>query len=138
MSPRRLFAALALVTLVGGTAACTAPPTNPPGTWLAAGCLDGAGTDGAAAPDLLFNGTQNTRNNATFFATFSNGSFSLSGNGSCLGLPVGAVTIVRAADQATADTICTDLGAGAPATSFTGSAWTAPADAWSCADTATL
>jgi hypothetical protein len=137
MSPRRLLAGLALAGLTAVSAGCTAAGSAPPttsGTWVPAGCLDGAGTDGSAAPDLLYTGVPNAVGNAIFFATISGGVFSLSGDGSCSGLPVGAVTVVRATDQAAADTLCTNLGQGT-ATPFAGSAWTLPADGYSCTET---
>ncbi len=134
----------ATTVVVLAAAACAPMPpggsttTTVPGTWLAAGCLDGAGTDGSAAPDLLFNGTPNSRGNATFFATISNGTLALVGNGSCVGLPAGAITIVRATNEVNAGLLCEAASSGATATSFTGSPWTAPADAWACSDTIPL
>ena len=104
---------------------------------MAAGCIDGAGTDGSVAPDLLYSGVPNRRGNATFSATFSGGVFSISGNGLCSGLPVGAITIVRAASAGAADAACTALGAGT-ASSFAGTPWTLPADGYSCSETITL
>ena len=135
---------LAAAALVIGAAACSPMPTGGtttttvPGPWLLPGCLDGAGTDGNAAPDLFYNGTPNSRGNAVFFATISNGVFSLVGNGSCLGLPVGAVTIVRANNETDAGILCTSLNSGGGATEFTGSPWTAPGDAWACDETVNL
>jgi len=109
-----------------------------PGPWLAAGCLDGAGTNGIAAPDLLYNGTPNQRANARFFAVLANGTLTFSGNGTCSGSPWGAITIVRAPGAAQAGALCASLNSGPTATSFTGSAWTAPADAWACSETILL
>ena len=136
MSTRRTAAALAVAALIAVATAC-APEPGTPGTWVQAGCIDGAGTDGNAAPDLRYSGTPNQVGNAVFFARISGGTFSLSGDGTCSGLPVGAITIVRAANQAAADLTCTGLGQGT-ATSFTGSPWTLPSDAWSCSATVTL
>jgi hypothetical protein len=112
--------------------------TTLPGPWLLPGCLDGAGTDGAAAPDLLYNGTPNARGNATFFATIGSGGLTLVGNGSCFGLPAGAITVVRADNETDAVFLCEAANSGSGATSFTGSPWSAPADAWACSDTIQL
>jgi hypothetical protein len=117
------------------TTSTTTTSTVP--AWVAAGCLDGAGTDGAVAPDLKFNGLPNQAGNATFSALIAGSSFSISGNGTCSGQAVGAITIVRAADQSTADGICSSLGQGT-ATAFAGTAWTLPADAYSCSNTIAL
>ncbi|UDY35917.1 hypothetical protein [Dermatobacter hominis] len=141
MSRNRLIAAAVASVVVLGAAACAAPttPTVPtvPGGWLAAGCIDGAGTDGNAAPDLNYSGTANQAGNATISAFLVGSLFSISGNGTCSGTPVGAITIVRGADQAAADTICSSLGQGT-ATAFAGSPWALPADAWSCSNTIVL
>ena len=143
MSRRRLFL-IALFARALPAAACT-PPTGGGTTttttttaddWPGAGCLDGAGTDGSVAPDLYFSGTPGVRGNAIMSGAFSNGSFVLSGNGSCSGVQVAATTIVRADSQSEADAACAALGAGTdPATSYTGSPWTLPADAWACSET---
>ena len=135
-----LVLALGGVAIAGGACTATTPgaTTTTSGQWLAAGCLDGAGTDGAVAPDLLYSGIANRRGNATFSATVANGVFSISGDGTCSGLAVGAFTIVRAASATAAGTTCDSLGAGATATSMTGSAWTVPADAYACSETITL
>lgn len=130
----------------GGTTTTTASTTTTSSTtttaapvWLAAGCIDGAGTDGSLAPDLHYNGVANQRGNATLSVVLTMAGVVVSGDGSCAGQPVAAITIVRAADQAAADAECAALNAGTlPATSFTDSAWTAPADAWSCSETITL
>ncbi len=148
MTMKRLIPlALAITAGVFAIGACSPMPapgtttttsTTVPSPWPGATCLDGAGTDGAAAPDLLFNGTPNARGNATFFLTYVNGSFSFSGNGTCGGLPAGAITVVRAASKSAADALCVSLNSGTNATSFTGSPWTLPADAWSCDQTISL
>ena len=134
-----LLVAIGAMALAAG--ACTAPATGTTTTtaasWVPAGCIDGAGTDGAVAPDLLYSGIPNHLGNATFSAVIGGGSFSISGDGSCSGQPVGAITIVRATDVGAASAICTGLGAGT-ATAFAGSAWTLPADAYSCSSTITL
>jgi hypothetical protein len=141
VSRHRLVAAAIAAVTVLGAAACAAPttPTVPtvPGGWLAAGCIDGAGTDGNAAPDLAYNGTANQAGNATISAFLVGSMFSISGNGTCSGTPVGAITIVQAANQAAADGVCSALGQGT-ATPFAGSPWTLPADAWSCSATTPL
>lgn len=133
MSVRRpLF--LALFALAIPLAAC-APPTTPnPSGWPGASCLDGAGTDGSVAPDLKFSGTPNVRGNAVLSAHLTGGNVVLSGDGTCSGAPFAATTIVRAADEAAADSICASLGAG-DATAYAGSPWTLPADAWACSET---
>jgi hypothetical protein len=149
MSRSRLTAVL---IAVGGIAlaagACSAPAgaggtttttTTTSATWVAPGCLDGAGTDGSLAPDLLYSGIPNHRGNATLSAVLGGGGVTISGNGSCSGQPVAAITIVRAADASAATTVCASIGAGTdPATSFAGTAWTLPADAFSCSETITL
>ena len=141
VSRNRLIAAAVALVVVLGAAACAAPttPTVPtvPGGWLAAGCIDGAGTDGNAAPDLAYNGTANQVGNAKISAFLIGSTFAISGNGTCSGTPVGAITIVQAASQSAADSICSTLGQGT-ATAFAGSPWTLPADAWSCSNTITL
>lgn len=135
-----LVLALGGIALAGGACTAATPGATPTtsGQWLAAGCLDGAGTDGNAAPDLLYSGIANRRGNATFSTTVSNGVFTISGDGTCSGLAVGAFTIVRATSAAAAGTTCDSLGAGATATSMTGSPWTVPADAYACSETITL
>jgi len=140
---RKHLVVIVLAAVVTVAAACTptmggSTTTTTPGSWLVAGCLDGAGTDGATAPDLLFNGTPNQRGNAQFFASLANGTLSFSGNGTCQGTPFGALTIVRAGTAGQAASACAALEAGETATSFTGSAWTAPADAWACSETILL
>lgn len=143
MSRRRhIFIAL-LALALPLAAACAPQPgggttttTTQPGGWPGAGCLDGAGTDGAAAPDLYFSGTPGVRGNAVMSGSFSNGSFVLSGNGSCAGQQVAATTIVRAGSQSEATAACAALNAGTgAATSYTGSPWTLPSDAWACSET---
>ena len=148
MSIRRSLL-LAVFALALPLAACV-PPANPgtttttttttqPGGWPGASCLDGAGTDGTAAPDLAYSGTPNVRGNAVLSGTFSGGAVTFSGNGTCSGLAIAATTIVRAADAAAATAQCSALGAGTdPATSYTGSPWTLPADAWACSETYVL
>lgn len=130
---------LGAVALAAG--ACAAPTTGTTtttsGAWIAAGCIDGAGSDGSASPDLQYNGTPNQRGNATISAVILGGTFNISGNGSCAGQPIGAITIVRATDPGAANAICSSLGAGT-ATSFTGSSWLLPTDAYSCSETITL
>lgn len=134
-----LLVALGAMTVAAG--ACTAPATGTTtttaGSWVPAGCINGAGSDGAAAPDLLYSGIPNHLGNATISAVIGGGTFTISGDGTCSGQPVGAITIVRATDVGAASAICTGLGAGT-ATSFTGTAWTLPADAYSCSSTITL
>ncbi len=125
-------------TTTSSTTTTTTTTTTLPGPWLAAGCLDGAGTDGLSAPDLLYNGTPNQRANARFFAVFANGTLTFSGNGTCAGSPWGAITIVRASSAGQAAALCSSLNSGPTATPFAGSAWTAPADAWSCSLTIQL
>jgi hypothetical protein len=143
MSRNRLTAVLiALGGVALATGACAAPTTGTGSTttaptWVPAGCIDGAGTDGTLAPDLLYSGLPNRRGNATISTNYTGGVFIVSGDGSCSGLPVAAITIVRAADKSAADTQCTALGAGT-ATSFAGTPWTLPADGWSCSETITL
>jgi hypothetical protein len=149
MSRSRLSVVLIVIGGIALAAAACTPPTTTPTTttstttsstvpaWVAAGCLDGAGTDGAVAPDLKFSGVPNQAGNATFSAIIAGSSFSISGNGTCTGQAVGAITIVQAVDQATADGTCSSLGQGT-ASSFTGSAWTLPADAYSCSNTIAL
>jgi hypothetical protein len=142
MSRRRLFL-IALFALAPPLAACAPQPgggttttTTQPDEWPGATCLDGAGTDGAVAPDLYFTGTPGVRGNAIMSGSFSNGAFVLSGNGSCAGLQVAATTIVRADSQAEATEACTALNAGTEAaTTYAGSPWTLPADAWACSET---
>ena len=110
--------------------------TTTPSGWPAAGCLDGAGTDGSVAPDLYFTGTPGVRGNAIMSGAFSNGAFVLSGNGTCAGQQVAATTIVRADSQSEATAACAALSAGTDAaTTYTGSPWTLPADAWACSET---
>jgi hypothetical protein len=142
MTRRRSYL-LALFALALPLAACV-PPSGPgtpttttvaPGEWPGATCLDGAGTDGSEAPDLAFSGTPNVRGNAVISIVFSGGTFVPSGNGTCSGTPFAATTIVRADDEASAAAICDSLGAGDGATSYTGSPWTLPADAWACDET---
>ena len=128
---------LALGTIALTAGACATTPTTVPGAWPAAGCIDGAGTNGSTAPDLKFNGVPNQRGNATISAVILGGSFSISGDGTCSGQPVGAITIVRAADLTAANAECATLNAGT-ATAFAGSAWTLPADGYSCSETITL
>ena len=141
VSRHRVVAVAIAAATVLGAAACAAPTTpsvpTVPGGWLAAACIDGAGTDGNQAPDLHYNGTANQAGNATISAFLVGPLFTISGNGTCSGTPVGAITIVQAADKAAADSVCSALGQGT-ATSFTGSPWTLPADAWSCSNTITL
>ena len=141
MSRRRLFL-IALFALALPAAACAPQPgggtttTTTPSGWLAAGCLDGAGTDGSVAPDLYFTGTPGVRGNAIMSGAFSNGAFVLSGNGTCAGQQVAATTIVRADSQSEATAACAALSAGTDAaTTYTGSPWTLPADAWACSET---
>jgi hypothetical protein len=140
MSRRRLFLT-ALFALALPLAACApepggTPTTTQPDGWPGAGCLDGAGTDGSAAPDLYFTGTPGVRGNAIMSGSFSNGAFVLSGDGSCGGQQVAATTIVRAASQSEATAACAALNAGtAAAATYTGSPWTLPADAWACSET---
>ncbi len=125
-------------TTTSTTTTSTTTTTTTPGTWLAAGCIDGTGSDGAAAPDLKFNGTPNQLNNATFSALLGGENvFTISGNGTCSGQVVGAITIVRAPDLTSASAVCDGLGAGS-AISFAGTAWTLPADAYSCSLTTTF
>lgn len=132
---------LASLGLVLPVAACAAPAgpvpttTTPPVEWPAAGCLDGAGADGTAAPDLRFSGVPDVRGNAVLSITIVGGAFQFSGDGTCSGQPVAATTIVRADDQVEADAVCDSLGAGAPATAYAGTPWTMPSDAWACAET---
>lgn len=141
MSFRRSYL-LALFALALPLAACT-PPAAPGTTttttaapgWPGAGCLDGAGSDGAAAPDLKFSGTPNVRGNAVMSVILSGGNVVFSGDGTCSGTPAAATTIVRADDAATAAATCDSLGAGDEATSYAGSPWTMPADAWACSET---
>lgn len=116
-----------------GTGTTTTTTTTTSASWIPAGCLSGGNT-AQSQPDLFFNGTPNQRGNAVFFLTYANGSLGLSGDGTCTGLPVGSITIVRAASQSAADALCASLNSGAPATSFTGSPWSLPADGWSCSD----
>jgi hypothetical protein len=136
-----LLVAIGAMFLAAG--ACTAPATGTttttttPNGWVAAGCIDGAGSDGNAAPDLKYNGTPNQLNNATISVTIVDGLPEVSGNGTCSGQPFAALTIVRAADATAADAVCSGLGAGT-ATSYSGTAWTLPADAYACSLTTTL
>ena len=119
----------------GGGSTTTTPTTNPSG-WPGASCLDGAGSDGAEAPDLDYSGTPNVRGNAVLTGAFSGGVFVFSGDGSCSGVPVAAPTIVQADTESEATDLCTGLGAGSEsAVSYTGSPWTLPADAWACSET---
>jgi hypothetical protein len=69
---------------------------------------------------------------------FANGTLTFSGNGTCAGSPWGAITIVRASSAGQAAALCSSLNSGPTATPFAGSAWTAPADAWSCSLTIQL
>lgn len=142
MTRNRLIALAAAAALSLAAIGCAPPPTTPtvptvPGGWLAAGCFDGAGGDGAVAPDLAYNGTANQAGNATVSALIVAGMFQISGNGTCAGQPVGAITIVQGADQAAADAVCSALGQGTAKT-FVGTAWPLPADAWSCTNTILL
>jgi hypothetical protein len=138
---RRLVVLATISAVLLPLAACApmgpgTPTTTVPGDqWLGAGCLDGEGTDGATAPDLNFSGTPNVRGNAVLSATISGGGVQFSGNGTCSGQPVAATTIVRAPDQASAAAVCDSLAAGNGATSYTGSPWTVPSDAWACPET---
>ena len=117
----------------GGTTTTT---TTQPDSWPGAGCLAGAGTDGSSAPDLYFTGTPGQRGNAIMSGSFSNGAFVLSGNGTCAGQQVAATTIVRADSQSEATAACAALGAGTDAaTTYAGSPWTLPSDAWACSET---
>jgi hypothetical protein len=120
----------------GGTTTTT---TTTSASWVAAGCLDGAGADGSLAPDLLYSGIPNHRGNATISAVLGGGGVSISGDGSCAGQPVASITIVRATDAGAATTVCASIGAGTdPATAFAGTAWSLPSDAFFCSETITL
>jgi hypothetical protein len=135
----RRTSVIAVATVaVGMFIAAACAPMAPPGggaAWPGPGCLDGDGNDGATAPDLRFSGTPNVRGNAVVSVSFVGGEFVPSADGTCSGLPVAATTIVRAPDAATAAATCAALGAGTVATSYTGSPWTLPADAWACTET---
>lgn len=129
MNRTRNLAALAIAAGSLAMIACTAPPT-PDGPWVAAGCY---GSPVADAPDFSYSGTQDTVGNLTVALDLA--TFTLSDDGTCAGIPLGepyTFTLVQAADQATAETVCTSLGqtegAGQIADDYPGF----PADAWVC------
>lgn len=128
---RMLFVAGALLASVAAVG-CTAPPTA---TWLAAGCYNSPVAD---APDFRFNGTPNVRGNLTVSIDIS--SFALSTDGTCSGLPLGepySFTLVRAADETAALTLCTTLGQDNGVGQIAADYPSFPADAWVCNPNAT-
>ncbi len=118
------------VAALMAAAACVPPPEpepDPSTPWLAAGCLDS--TD-EFAPDVLFSGVANVVGNAQSFVD-EEGTPIL--DGSCDGLEGEGGTIVRAATQAAAITVCADLGIvvhDPPLLAEWG--YPTPNDAWAC------
>ena len=106
------------------------------GAWVPAGCVAGNTTGGTVHPDIQFSGATNVRGNGTLSGNWADGNFVVSSDGSCSGVKFAAMTIVQAADQAAANSLCALLGAGTdPATATAGSGYSLPADAWACSET---
>lgn len=124
---RSIFIVVAAALVVGVAAGCTAPPAPP---WAPAGCYDSPVAD---APDFRFSGTPNTKDNLTVALDVA--TLSLSTNGSCAGVPLGApyaFTLVRAADEPAAQTLCAAAGLQQGAAQISSDYPSFPADAWVC------
>ncbi len=128
MTRSRIF--VAAVLAIGTMAAVGCVPGAPSGPWLAAGCYDSPVAD---APDFFFTGSPNNAGNLRVRLDIA--TFTLSTNGSCAGIELGApytFTLVRAADQAAADTACSTLGLDDGAGPIGQDYPAIPADGWVC------
>jgi len=102
------------------------PPSEPPAAtaWIPAGtCFDAA-----SSPDVLYTGPDNHVENTLGYS---------STDGSCSGAPLGAITLVHAVDQASADALCASLTPGTPVglnllDSGVVTTPPLPTDAWQC------
>jgi hypothetical protein len=128
MARSKLVMLVVALGMVGVASGCVVPPTS--GGWMAAGCFDSPSVD---APDLRFSGVADAPGNLTVAMDIT--SFSLSSNGTCAGVPLGApytLTLVRADSQVAADAKCVTLGlengSGQAQLEYPGMA----ADAWVC------
>lgn len=122
------------VAAVGAFIAAGCAPMTPP-TWLAAGCYNSPVAD---APDFRFSGVANVAGNLTVSLDIS--TFTLSTDGTCAGVPLGApysFSLVRAADATAAGVACTALGLSDGVGQIQADYPGFPADAWVCNPPAT-
>jgi hypothetical protein len=132
MNTTKALLVLAVVAGAFTLASCAPKAPSTPSTWPAAGCYDSP-TPGT--PDLRFSGSPGVVDNLTASILEIIPAVTISSNGTCSGIPLGApyaLTVVRASSEGSALTTCIALGLGAGVGQMNLEYPAFPADAWIC------